>query len=711
MHHSVNMGSISLLVVFAGLCALAYGYHEPNPIYTKTVDKDFLYKQKSILEVLQHVHQHEVLPALYEQVKSFRFEDFYDHYTNVEAVREFVKLYEFGLLPRDEIFTVYNEYHRYQVVALFHVFYYAKDFETFYKSVLWARFNVNEGMFVYALNVAVMHRPDMVGIDLPAPYEIYPYYFFNTQTIQTAQSYKMQGFSNLKKVEGVHTVIIPTNYTGYYYKTNEDTKISYFTEDIGLNTYYYYFHARYPFWMGSKEFNFSKDRRGELYLFEHQQLLARYYLERLSNGLGEIPEFSFFDKLKTGYYPELRYYNGIFFPTRDNFYNLYTEQNYYDIDLIEDYERRIRDAIDYGFIVLPDGTHFDFTKPESIELLGNLIQGNPDSYNKRFYGYFSVLAQTVFGGAFTEHHHYHRVIPSVLEQFETSMRDPVFYQLYKRIIKLYWQFKNFLPTYSRSEIEFPGVKVESVEMDKLVTYFDNFDADITNAVDVDYYKGKSYDTSELFKFGKIASYQGEDFVIKARQYRLNHTPFTFKLNVFAEKAFKSVVRVFFGPKYDEFGHAFNIHENRENFVLFDQFKYDLVSGKNVISRLSRDYSWYVNDYTTYFDLYKNVMLAYSEKFTYKIDSRQGLPNRLLLPKGKKGGMPFQFFFIVTPYVAGFESSSHVYEYGKTGFVDALPFGYPFDRKIDESVWYTPNMFYYEVNVFHKTENEIDFARF
>lgn len=33
----------------------------------------------------------------------------------------------------------------------------------------------------------------------------------------------------------------------------------------------------------------------------------------------------------------------------------------------------------------------------------------------------------------------------------------------------------------------------------------------------------------------------------------------------------------------------------------------------------------------------------------------------------------------------------------------MPFYYPLDRPIDEYQWYTPNMYYYDVSIFHKTE--------
>jgi len=339
--------------------------------------------------------------------------------------------------------------------------------------------------------------------------------------------------------------------------------------------------------------------------------------------------------------------------------------------------------------------------------LGNLVQWNDDSVNKRFYGYFIWMSKMLLGGSTTDLHTYkydYKVLPSVLEHYETTLRDPVFWQLYKRIIKFYWQFKDTLPYYKKTEIMFDGVKIQSVEMDKLVTYFDKFDSDITNAVDVEVFDRKTITIekqTDLFKFGKVSHYNGEDFVVKARQWRLNHLPFTFKLHVYSDRLVKSVVRVYLGPKYDEFGHVYDINENRENWVLLDLFKYDLVVGDNLITRDSNDYTWYVKDTTTYFDLYKTTMLVNEGKSKWELtdytEGRFGIPDRLMLPKGKKGGMPFQFFFMVTPYMPSTDSY----------YIDALPFGYPFDRKIDETYWFTPNMYYYDVNIFHKKEIDVN----
>lgn len=699
------MRSIGVFVL-ACVCLASATYFSKE---VKYADKDFLVKQKAIFELLQHVHQNEIFTKYYEESKGYHFEEFKDHFVHPEVVKEYFEIYKHDALPLNEVFTIAETHHLHEVKALFRMMYYAKDWETYYKVLKWARFHVNEGMFIYALTASVLHRKDMAGIVLPAPYEIYPYYFFNTEVIQKAQNYKMQGFYGVKEHDNTYTVVIPANYTGWYVEYGYEQKLSYFTEDIGLNSFYYYMHMDYPFWMGGEEFGLYKDRRGEFYFYMYQQLLARYYLERLSNGLGPIPEVSFYEQIKTGYYPALRYYNGGHFPSRDHTYVVYHEENYEDVEKVEDWETRLRKAVDLGFFILEDGTYFDMKTPEAIEYFGNLVNSNEDSKNHRFYGEYELYMRYLFGASIerVEHNYY---LPSVLEHYETSLRDPVFYQMYKRILQLYFKYKEHLPAYKYEELNFNGVKIEGVEVDKLTTYFSKFEADITNAVDFEVYDTH---TTPMQKFGYLSQYKNHDVYIKARQSRLNHLPFTMKLHVNSDKAQKAVVKVFLGPKYDYHGHVYTLEDNAENFFELDHWYVDLVAGKNDIVRKSEDFSWFVKDRTTYYDLYKNVMLATTGDHKFPLDMSEahcGLPMRLMLPKGQVGGMPFQFFFMVMPYhepkVARFSGYDYTVSCGVGSgarYLDTYAFGYPFDRPIDKGYWYTPNMYFYDTNIYHKRE--------
>lgn len=580
--------------------------------------------------------------------------------------------------------------------------------------MLWARYNVNPGLFVYALHVAVLHRQDFAGLELPAIYEIFPHYFFSFDVIQRAQLYKQQGFRGVKKVDGVYNLVLQANYSGHDVYSYEDQKLSYFIEDIGLNAYYYYFHIDYPFWMGGHEYNLYKDRRGEYLFFFHQQLLARYYMERLSNDLGYIPEFSWWTPM-SGYYPNLRTYYGYSFLSREQGHIAYQEGNKHKIDFVYSYETRLLSAIDSGLFLLSNGTYFNFSYPGGIEYLGNIIQGNPDSLNVKYYNYL-YWAYQAFGQYFGSYQpHQFSVHPSVLHHPETKLRDPVYWMFMKRVFMFYYKFMSHLKPYTVKELGFDGVHIESVEIDKLITYFDYFDADISNAVDIEY--PTEDHISELRRFGRISHYNGEDYVIKARQWRLNHLPFKVSINVMSNVATPSVVRIYLGPKYDEYGHSITLNDNRYNFVLMDWFKYDLIAGNNAITRESREFFYQIKDRTTYYDLYKSVMLASAGQREWHMDNieaHSGFPNRLLLPKGKKGGQAYRLFVHVSPYYAPnvpqYSTYDPVISVGVgsgSRFVDQLPFYYPLDRHIDEYSWYTPNMYYQDVSIYHKTESEIN----
>lgn len=707
------MSPIVILILFAFALAISeakIAVKEPPKWGPKPATlNSFLLKQKVILEAFQHVHVIDEKSELYEVASKLNWTSIVESFEEPSVVEKFLSLQKLGLLPRNEEFSVLRKSHIEEAICVFHLLREADDWETFHQILAWTRYNINEGVFIYAATVAIFHRPDLEGIVLPAPYEIYPYYFFDAETIQAAQNSKLQGLPNAKKTAATTNVlVINSNYTGWNKRTNPEQALSYFTEDIGLNTWYYYFHADYPFWVDSNDSLF-KNRRGEVYLHTHAQLLARYYMERLSNNLGDIPQFSWRVPFRTGYNPALAYYKGSSFPVRNNFYSTYNEQSYYPIEKLESLENRVRLAIDQRFYTLPNGTIIDLSKPEAVEYFADLYKYTPYKKDGKLFGLLEVLGRTLLGTA-TENYSTDEYLPSVLDHFETCLRDPAFYQLYGRLMRYYLQWKTKLEPYGAEEIGFDGVSIETVDLDRLTTYFDNFDSDITNAVDI------NTDTPAKVpfnKFGKKPKKAEDDLVIKARQYRLNHLPFTLTLGVLSQKPQKAIIKVFLGPKFDEAGNEIDINENRENFYELDKFVVDLKAGRTVIARSSDQFTLYSKDKTSYYELYKTVMAAASLDAKLPVDfseSTCGFPQRLALPKGKKGGMPIQLFVIVSEY-----RSPSTWVIQKDWFsssncrrdIDARSLGFPLDRYIDETVWYTPNMKYIETAVYHKSEMDIN----
>ncbi|XP_073819069.1 larval serum protein 2 [Musca autumnalis] len=690
-------------VVFIGVALSSFG--RCKHLESKVADKDFLVKQKFFLDILQHIYQDDVFVDKYgERYFNYKPWEHLEDYKHSDELMHFFEIWQHQPVHDDEVFSPVDQRYVEYARGLAKVFYFAKDWLAFTHAVFWARMHVNKQLFVYSLTIASLYRDDLHGITLPAIYEIFPWHFFDVETIETAERYKLHGFHNVKKLDNVFNVAIKSNYSNAHGDVNYAHTLAYFTEDIGFNAFYYYYNIDYPYWMkGVAGKELDKDKRGELYLYLHQQLLARYYLERLSNDLGEIPPFNMYEKYEHGYFSNLRYYHGVAFPNRDNYYNFYHPENYDIVRDIHFYTTRIADYI--------DTTNDDYRT--AVENLGNMLQGNAFTVDHKKYGSLDILYRDLVneGRPYGKHGDN---LPAILMQYETSLRDPIFYSIYKDIISYYWRLAATFPEYKHQDFVFPGVSITDVHVPEgLFTYFDYFDADISNAVNVESVV-EDVSSDYLYKFGRNSVHNGQSFVIKARQLRLNHKPFEFTLDVTSDKAQKAVVKIFIGPKYDENGRKLHLEKNYMNFFELDHYVVDLVPGVNELKRKSEDFEYWVEDHTTYVELYRKVLSATDSDFKFHLNQKEahcGVPQRMMLPRGKKGGQTFQFFFMVFPYhapeVEQYSTFDAIVSCGVgsgSRYVDALPFGFPFNRPVVHDYYFdVPNFKFHDVKIYHKEE--------
>ncbi|CAD7081075.1 unnamed protein product [Hermetia illucens] len=663
-------------------------------------DKHLLLKQKFILDVLMDVHKPLHVDDVTHNVHIVEEEIYYK---NFDKVIDFFRLLKNKnvILPRGTVFTVTNKLHRNQMKLLFHLFYYSKDFIVFQKNVLWARQFINEELFVHALIAAVLHRDDMVGVKVPALYEILPYKFHTSMTIDKAL--KLKDITVVDKKD----LVIFNKYTKDYMTMNDEGKLAYLMEDIGWNLYHYFMYMDFASWIGGKDFNLFKERRGEKYLYFIQQILARYNLERLSNGLGHIKDISLWDYIKTGYNPMMVYKNGLPVTVRKNYYDIRETGDYFLMKRVDDYARRIRDAIDQGYSITIDGGKVDLKRSDAIDILGNMIQWNIDSVNKRYYGSLIIDFVKLLGGGYVKNVDDFKLTPSVVDHYETALRDPVIYQLYKKIMKMVYMFKDYLPTYTKTDLLFDAVHVDNIRTTKLITYFDLFDVDLRTMINLDSLKTKDVHLGDD-RVGKM------DKLVVARHMRLNHKPFTINIDLTVDRPEKVVIRTFLGPKFDADGKILKIKYNRDNFVELDKFTYDLTTvGKVTIKRDSRDFVYTVKDRTSIMDIYKLVLLNgdVNKLVDMHVDEANcGFPDRLVLPKGWVGGMPMQLFVIVTKAKDVVKRDfDHTIICGKRTLineVDDFSLGFPFDRRIDETEFYTKNMLFKDVLIFHDDDTNL-----
>lgn len=79
---------------------------------------------------------------------------------------------------------------------------------------------------------------------------------------------------------------------------------TFFREDIGVNAHHWHWHLVYS--LSGPVSVLNKDRRGELFYYMHQQMLARYNCTRLAHNCRTVqPLSNLREPLKNGYYPNL----------------------------------------------------------------------------------------------------------------------------------------------------------------------------------------------------------------------------------------------------------------------------------------------------------------------------------------------------------------------------------------------------------------------
>ncbi|XP_046434007.1 arylphorin subunit alpha-like [Neodiprion fabricii] len=663
-----------LILTLAGFCLSAV-----TLVNADVANKLFLVKQEQVYDALWNPSQPELQPKMYEMGKSYKYETHMESYKNKDAFYEFLTLYkEKTLLPRGKIFSIFYPEHLHEAIVLFKVFYYAKDFETFYKTAAFARNFMNEGVYIYAFSLAVLHRPDTKSMRIPYFHEIYPYIFFNTEVIRNSYEALLYQGSSSPAQSSDNTIIIPANYSLLYSSSasQDDFKMMYFTEDVFFNELNYFNHLSQPFWMPSEEFNLQSGKRGEEYFFVQRMKYARYQLERFSNDLYEIPDFDFNYPIPRGYNPSLSYHNGYPVPHREPYATIPNDK-FAVIRELRDLEYKIQEVIDSGYVFYKNGSFESIRTPNGLNVFGNLLAGNPESPNRDFYGTYGILARDVLGFSPAPRTQYD-VVPSVLQNYGVDERDPMFWSYVQRIVYYYKEFASYLPEYTYEQMVYPDVKIESVKITDVETFFDTFDYTIFSTVN----------------HGNV----NDPTLIKARQYRLNHKPYSYEMIVNSHKAEKVVVNMFLGPKHVP---GVTLADNYDQFMPYDQFLFDLKPGTNKLERSSTEFL--VNGFEPMSSdvYYKEIQKAMSGSVAYEMPKRLfTYPGHISMPKGKPEGFPYQFFFYISPYNEeySFEIESRVFgeikSYSKS-------FGYPLDRPIYFPMEKLPNAFFKEFYVYHK----------
>lgn len=237
-----------------------------------------------------------------------------------------------------------------------------------------------------------------------------------------------------------------------------------------------------------------------------------------------------------------------------------------------------------------------------------------------------------------------------------------------------------VPTYTREEIYFPGVEIQNIDVKKIMTMFDYFQFDVTDALQ--------------------PTISNAAFQVKIGQTRLNHKPFVVKLNVSSLVTHKGYVKIFLGPKIA----PGELATKKDSFVLLDCFEYKFKIGTNVISRSSQEMMNTSEDFALLRTLRKKVEDAefgLNALPLNPIESITGFPSRLILPKGTPEGLPLQIFVLVAPFTKSTKSGSIILPSTEFNAAILSP-GFPFDTDIVDSMLFNlPNAMLKDFIVTHK----------
>ncbi|CAH0402813.1 unnamed protein product [Chilo suppressalis] len=496
---------------------------------------------------------------------------------------------------------------------------------------VYARSNLNPQLFNYCYSVALMHRRDTRDIQIPNFAETFPSKFLDSQVFAQARESAAVVPSNIPRTP----IIIPRDYTATDLEIEH--RMAYWREDIGVNLHHWHWHLVYPFAAADRSI-VAKDRRGELFFYMHQQIIARYNVERLCNSLKRVKKFSNWrEPIPEAYFPKLdSLTSSRGWPPRQS--NMTWQDLNRPVDglnvTIADMERwrkNLEEAIATGTCRLPDGS----TIPLNIDILGNMLEASILSPNRDLYG--SVHNN---GHSFSAYMHdpQHRYLESfgVIADEATTMRDPFFYRWHAWIDDFFQKYKESASVrpYTDSELANPGVQVTSVSIqtqggqpNELTTFWMSSDVDLSRGLDFSN-RGPVY----------------------ARFTHLNHRPFQYVINVNnTGNARRTTVRIFICPKNDERNLPWALSDQRKMFIEMDRFVVPLNAGQNMITRQSSESTFTIPFEQTFRDLSIQGQDPRRTDLAAFNFCGCGWPQHMLVPKGTEPGMPFVLFVMLSNY--------------------------------------------------------------
>ncbi|XP_037049326.1 phenoloxidase 2-like [Bradysia coprophila] len=539
-------------------------------------------------------------------------------------------------LKRTAGFSLFNQKHKEIAAQLTKIFLDAPNAASLLSTAAYVKDRVNIYLFQYSLSVAVQHRQDTRNIDLPSIVQTFPDQFVDPSAFPKAREELA-----LVSQENRMNIDIPLNFTAT--DKEAEQRMGYFREDIGVNMHHWHWHLVYP-GEGDRRV-VDKDRRGELFYYMHNQIINRYNVDRMCNGLERVkPLTNLRVPVPEAYFPKIiRSSNNRAYPPRHansmlSDVNRPGDNTIVELGDIERWRDRIYQAIDQGYVVDGGGRQISLLGDDGIDILGNVIEASSLSPNRLLYGNLHNEGHNVISFVHDPDQKYLEEY-GVMGDVTTAMRDPIFYRWHSFIDGVFARYKkNIAPYHAETELMYNGVTVTSVgvqitksksaKQNVLLTYWQRSDVDLSAGLDF-----------------------GRDGNVYAQFTHLQHAPFEYTINVENSSSAQrqGTCRIFLCPINDERGTPLSFEEQRKLMLEMDKFTVQLNPGSNMIRRRSHESSVtipYERSFRRIGSQYQPVDPVQRAQFQF---CGCGWPQHMVLPKGTIDGARFNIFVMISDY--------------------------------------------------------------
>lgn len=275
------------------------------------------------------------------------------------------------LLNHDETFSTYLPKHQRLATRLLYFLKEVTDPKQLIDYLVYLHDVCNPYLYNYVMSQIIINRHTELSFIMPDYFCMFPELFINGGSYNQALTTAFVEPTEVRSVIDIEDQFMET--TG-----DPELLLNYFREDNSLNLFHVIYNRLYP--CDGPISYVTKPRRGEIFFYVYQQLVARYNFERLSNGLPRVKRLNnFYEPIPEVCFPKLNSKT-----TKSNWPGRMENRTISDLDRdcddlvvdlsgLERWRDRIIDAIDNGYVILvsKDFEVFNFLTIKDLSLISD----------------------------------------------------------------------------------------------------------------------------------------------------------------------------------------------------------------------------------------------------------------------------------------------------------------------------------------------------